>query len=59
MLRLFRIQKMQNIDQEVFDSLPPDIQIELLTSYKEALKAKKSENFEEFPEVFIKIIAIF
>lgn len=44
---------MQNIDQEVFESLPADIQIELLTTYKEALKSKKSEKFEEFPEVFI------
>lgn len=37
----------------MFDSLPPDIQYELLTSYKDALKAKKSQSFNEFPEVIM------
>ncbi len=41
---------MEDVDPEVFDSLPPDIQIEILTNYKESLKSKKSQNFEEFPE---------
>ena len=33
--------------------MPPDIQYELLTSYKDALKAKKSQSFNEFPEVIM------
>ena len=42
---------MENIDKDVFENLPPEIQIELLSNYKETLKAKKSQTFEEFPEV--------
>lgn len=34
----------------MFENLPPDIQFEILTNYKDALKAKKSQSFDEFPE---------
>jgi hypothetical protein len=41
---------MNEIDQEVLTSLPPEMQIEILTDYKNLLKSKRSESFEEFPE---------
>ncbi len=43
--------KMDNIDKEVFDGLPTDLKIELLTDYKEKLKRNKGAQFESFPEV--------
>lgn len=46
------------IDPEVFESLPDEIQYELLTQYKEKLKNRKSATAVEFPEVLIKIISI-
>ncbi len=42
---------MNNIDKDVFDNLPPEIQMEYLTNYKTYLKKKKSDHFEDFPEV--------
>ena len=39
------------MDKEVLESLPPEIQYELYANYKDALKAKRSENLESFPEV--------
>ena len=46
---------MEDMDKEVFESLPPEIQIEILTSNKEALKSKKSHSFDEFPRVFLNL----
>jgi hypothetical protein len=47
--------KINKIDQDVFDSLPQDIQIELLMNYKESLKRNKAKKpISEFPEVCIK-----
>jgi hypothetical protein len=45
------VSKINNIDKEVFESLPAEIQMEYLSNYKGLIKSKKSENFEEFPEV--------
>ena len=42
--------KMHELDQEVLKSLPPEMQIEILTDYKNLLKSKRSESVEEFPE---------
>ena len=39
------------VDPEVFESLPDDLKIELLTQYKEKLKNKKSQTFNDFPQV--------
>ena len=41
------------MDPEVFNALPIDIKIELLTDYKEKLKRNKAAEFESFPEVII------
>ena len=43
--------QIEDLDQEVFEALPADIKIEILTNYKEKLKSRKSHSFEQFPEV--------
>jgi hypothetical protein len=44
---------LEKIDPEVFESLPDEIKFELLTQYKQKLKSKKSQTYEEFPQVTI------
>jgi hypothetical protein len=38
------------MDQDVFEQLPIDIQMELLSNYKEKLKNKRGEIYQEFPD---------
>jgi hypothetical protein len=42
---------LNKVDPEVFESLPDELKYELLTQYKKKLRAKKSQSFEEFPQV--------
>ncbi|CAF0756949.1 unnamed protein product [Brachionus calyciflorus] len=41
---------LDDMDPEVFDSLPDDIKFDLLHEHKRRLREKKSMNFEEFPQ---------
>lgn len=43
---------LEDMDPNVFESLPDDVKFDILLDQKQRLKEKKALNFEELPKVF-------
>lgn len=55
---------LEDMDPDVFESLPDDIKFDILLDQKQRLKEKKSLDYEEFPQVlslvnFLKNLILF